>query len=339
MSTGFLLGKFMPPHAGHLFLCEVASARVDRLSVLLCSHDAEPIPGHLRAQWMAQCLRGTGIRLIHMHRDIPQEPADHPDFWAIWKSAITEHHPEPIDWVFGSEAYVLPLARTLAARPFVVDPARRAVPVSASAIRSDPARHWAHVPPPVRGYFQTRITLIGPESAGKTVMAEKLAARFGAGLIPEYGRAYDALFRAGKGWQPQDFAAIIDGHLALAGPLARASGPLVIEDTDPIQTLVWAEYLLGNIPPALLERIVSCPLPDLYLRLGAQTEWHDDGTRYSGDQARRDWFANRLDIWLDRLGATRVDIDTPGWDARQTEAETAVTAFLAARAAAPRASG
>ena len=58
MRRGFLLGKFMPPHAGHLFLCEVARARVDQLTVLLCSHDAEPIPGDLRAAWMADSLRG-----------------------------------------------------------------------------------------------------------------------------------------------------------------------------------------------------------------------------------------------------------------------------------------
>ena len=175
MRRGFLLGKFMPPHAGHLFLCEVARARVDQLTVLLCSHDAEPIPGDLRAAWMADSLRGTGVRLCHMHRDIPQEPSEHPDFWPIWKAAIAEYHPEPIDWVFGSESYVVPLANTLDARPFIVDLERRAVPVSASVIRADPGAHWAHVPPPVRGYFQRRVTLLGPESAGKTTLAARLA--------------------------------------------------------------------------------------------------------------------------------------------------------------------
>ncbi len=329
MSNGFLLGKFMPPHAGHLFLCEVAAARVDRLTVLLCSTDAEPIPGDLRARWMAESLRGTGICLCHMHRDIPQEPAEHPDFWAIWKSAIAEYHPEPIDWVFGSEPYVVPLAQTLAARPFIVDLTRRAVPVSARAIRRDPDLHWAHVPPPVRAYFQRRVTLIGPESAGKTTLAQHLAQTLCAGLIPEYGRDYDALFRAGKGWQALDFAEIMDGHRALAGAVARASGPLVIEDTDPLQTLVWAEYLLGNVPPALLARVASSPLPDLYLLLGAETDWINDGTRYSGNQERRDWFAARLAHWLDHFGATWRRIDAQDWTARQMQAEAILREVLA----------
>lgn len=326
MTTGFLLGKFMPPHAD-LFLCEVARARVDRLTVLLCSHDAEPVPGDLRADWMAQSLRGTGIRLCHMHRDIPQEPAEHPDFWPIWKAAIAEYHPEPIDWVFGSEPYVVPLAETLSARPFIVDLERRAVPVSASQIRADPAAHWPHVPPPVRPWFQRRITLIGPESVGKTTLAADLAAQFGTGLIPEYGRDYDALFRGGAGWTAADFTAIAEGHLALAGPIARAAGPLLIEDTDPLQTLVWAEYLLGHAPPALLALVTRMPRPERYLLLGPQVAWQDDGTRYSGDPQVRGWFRDRLAHWLDRLGAPWTAIDAPGWAARRADAMRVIAAM------------
>lgn len=321
MRHGFLLGKFMPPHAGHLFLCEVARARVDQLTVLLCSHDAEPIPGDLRAAWMAESLRGTGVRLCHMHRDIPQEPSEHPDFWPIWKAAIAEYHPEPIDWVFGSEDYIVPLAETLTARPFIVDLARRAVPVSATVIRADPGAHWAHVPPPVRGYFQRRITLLGPESAGKTTLAEGLSARLNAGLIPEYGRDYDALFRQGGGWAAQDFIAIAEGHQALAGAIARGGPPLVIEDTDPLQTLVWAEYLLGDAPAALVDLVVEMARPDLYLLLSPDTPWHDDGTRYSGDPARRRWFADRLAFWLDHFGARWQAVGGTDWDMRAQLAE------------------
>lgn len=324
MQRGFLLGKFMPPHAGHLFLCEVARARVDQLTVLLCSHDAEPIPGDLRAEWMADSLRGLDVRLRHMHRDIPQEPTDHPDFWAIWKAAIAEYHPEPIDWVFGSETYVQPLAETLGAKAFVVDLQRRAVPVSATLIRTDPAAHWPHVPPAVRPYFQRRITLLGPESAGKSTLAENLANLFGGALIPEYGRDYDALFRGGQGWSPADFMAIAQGHLALAGPIARNAGQVLIEDTDPLQTLVWAEYLLGDAPPDLVALVERMRLPNLYLLLGPQVEWRDDGTRHSGDPQVRGWFRDRLAHWLDRLGARWVHIDAASWDARQAQAMAAL---------------
>ena len=35
MTTGMLLGKFLPPHLGHVFLGEFAARHVDRLSVVV----------------------------------------------------------------------------------------------------------------------------------------------------------------------------------------------------------------------------------------------------------------------------------------------------------------
>ena len=156
---------------------------------------------------------------------------------------------------------------------------------------------------------------------GKTVLAETLASGPETGLIPEYGRDYDALFRRGSGWTQDDFIAIAEGHLALAGPIARASGPRLIEDTDPLQTLVWAEYLLGTAPAALVDLVARMARPDLYLLLGPETPWHDDGTRYSGDPARRRWFADRLAFWLDHFGARWQAVGGTDWDMRAQLAE------------------
>ena len=56
MSTGLIIGKFMPPHAGHLRLCAVAAAQVDKLHVVLFSKPSEPIPGALRLEWLRELL-------------------------------------------------------------------------------------------------------------------------------------------------------------------------------------------------------------------------------------------------------------------------------------------
>ncbi len=45
---GFILGKFLPPHEGHRFLVETALNMMDEVFVLVCSTNAEPIPGALR---------------------------------------------------------------------------------------------------------------------------------------------------------------------------------------------------------------------------------------------------------------------------------------------------
>ena len=209
---GFVLGKFLPPHAGHVFLCDSAAAMVDEMSVLLCSTDAEPIDGGLRRRWLTELL--PQCRILHMHRDIPQTPEDHEDFWAIWRAAIAEFHPEPIARVFGAETYVFRLAQELNATPVLIDPARSIFPVSSSSVRADPAGNWRFVPGPVRPHFQTRICLLGPESSGKSTLAGLLADRFGATAMPEYGRDYDACYRQGTGWSGEDFIALAETHRA-----------------------------------------------------------------------------------------------------------------------------
>ncbi len=317
---GFLLGKFMPPHAGHLYCAEVGKARCDVMTVLVCSHDAEPIDGYLRADWMRECLSRPGYRVLHMHRDIPQAPEDNPNFWPIWRAAIMEFHPEPIDWVFGSEGYVHRLAQEVDARPFPVDPERRIVPVSATAIREDPKTNWSHIPVPVRSHYQRRLVLVGAESTGKTVLSEALAARLKNVPIPEYGRNYDAVFRHGQGWVVADFEAIMAGHKALADTMAARGGPIMIEDTDALQTLVWAEALLGKVHRRLVDWAHSAAIGKTYLLLDHATPWEDDGTRYFPDSVRRAWFTRRLRFWLDELGAEWKGIEGEDWAERTAAA-------------------
>lgn len=328
-TRGFLLGKFMPPHAGHLYCAEVGKARCDVMTVLVCSHDAEPIDGHLRAKWMRECLPQPEYRVLHMHRDIPQEPKDHPDFWPIWRAAIAEFHPEPIDWVFGSEGYVHRLAREVGARPFPVDPERQVVPVSATAIREDPWRNWDHVPGPVRGHYQRRLVLVGAESTGKTVLAGSLASRLASVPILEYGRDYDAVFRHGQDWVAADFEAIMAGHRALADTMAALGGPILVEDTDAVQTLVWAEALLGNVPGLLVDRARAAVAGKTYLLLDHATPWEDDGTRHFANPARRAWFTDRLRERLDAFRAEWHLIEGADWTARTVAANAWLNALSA----------
>jgi cytidyltransferase-like protein len=79
VKRGFLLGKFMPPHAGHVALIRSARQLVDQLSVLVCARDGDPIPGLTRLDWMRQLF--PDCRIIYFDRPAPQEPGDAPDFW------------------------------------------------------------------------------------------------------------------------------------------------------------------------------------------------------------------------------------------------------------------
>ena len=53
-TRGFLLGKFLPPHQGHVFLAEFARRHCDSLTILVCSLARDPIPGALRFAWMRE---------------------------------------------------------------------------------------------------------------------------------------------------------------------------------------------------------------------------------------------------------------------------------------------
>ena len=61
MTKGFLLGKFLPPHLGHQFLCQTASGLCDELTVLVCSLPGDPIPSKLRHGWMTAMLPGVRV--------------------------------------------------------------------------------------------------------------------------------------------------------------------------------------------------------------------------------------------------------------------------------------
>jgi HTH-type transcriptional repressor of NAD biosynthesis genes len=312
MRRGFLLGKFMPPHNGHVGLCQAAMAQCDLLTVLVCSRDVEPIPGHLRADWMRRLLPEANV--VHMHREIPQEPSGHPDFWTIWRQAIREHHPEPIDRVFGSEAYVVKLAGELGAEAVLVDPDRLAFPVSGTAVREDPAGSWRHLPGIVRPWYQRRVVLFGPESVGKSTLAARLAARLDSPYVPEYGRTYDR-FRPEAPWSPDDFIRIAQGHVALRDAVAPLAGPILLEDTDPLLTSVWARMLLGRRVPELEE---ATGLADLYLLLDIDVPWSNDGTRYFGDRERYRFFDLCVQI-LDARSARYITV-SGGWHERQRRA-------------------
>jgi HTH-type transcriptional regulator, transcriptional repressor of NAD biosynthesis genes len=180
-TTGFLLGKFLPPHGGHQYLIEFARAYVDRLTVLVCSVAREPILGALRYQWM--CESFPGVRLVHHTDEVPQAPEEHPQFWDIWRASIQRHVAGRIDYVFASEHYGWRLAEELGARFVPVDIERRNVPVSGRAIREDPMRHWEALLPAVRPYYLKRVCVLDD---ARPSLADALAAELQTVCVHRY---------------------------------------------------------------------------------------------------------------------------------------------------------
>lgn len=74
MTTGLIIGKFMPPHAGHQFLIDYACQRVTHLDLVLFTKTVEPIPGHWRAAWLRELYANVAVH--HLHLAHPTDFAD-----------------------------------------------------------------------------------------------------------------------------------------------------------------------------------------------------------------------------------------------------------------------
>jgi HTH-type transcriptional regulator, transcriptional repressor of NAD biosynthesis genes len=162
--TGLIVGRFCPPHLGHSHLIEQAGRTVDRLVVMVNTREGEPVPGELRAGWLAELH--PDVVVVEVRHDLPTD-FDDQELWARWMALFREHWPltEGPHVVFSSEPYGDEIARRFGARAVAVDPARTAVPVSATLIRERPLEHLQYLAPPVRAWMEAQVAE-GPKSQG-----------------------------------------------------------------------------------------------------------------------------------------------------------------------------
>jgi NadR type nicotinamide-nucleotide adenylyltransferase len=162
----------------------------------------------------------------------------------------------------------------------------------------------------------------GAESTGKSLLAKKLAAEFGAPLVGEYGRTYaetiDTNFRLA------DLTAIAARQNRMMREACAGSPPLVLLDTDPLMTAAWAEMLFGHAPSVLL----GYDKAELYLVFEPDVPFVEDGTRFFGSEAERARFAALAEDMLVRAGVTYMRI-AGSWNEREDKARAAIASAMA----------
>ncbi|HJP68966.1 MAG TPA: AAA family ATPase [Sphingomicrobium sp.] len=321
LKRGFLLGKFMPPHAGHVTLIQSGRALVDELTVLLCSQPDDPIPGELRFGWMQEIF--PDCRVLRHCEAAPQQPSDDPQFWQIWSKIVSRYHPEPIDYLFAGESYGAQLAHhvggtfvPLGGRILKADQGSIGG-ISASAVRDAPWSYWDFLPHPVRSHYGVTICLHGIESVGKSTLAERLAEHYRTTLVPEYGRSHCEVH--GTDCREDDLMLIGEAQQAMINAARPWANRLLIADTDALMTAAWSQMMIGYTP----DQLICHRKADLYLMLAHDAPFVDDGTRVYKTPDQRDRFHKVVRDTLVLSRANFVEI-RGSWDERFMAAVAAI---------------
>ena len=328
MKRGLVLGKFMPPHAGHVTLINASRALVDELTILLCSLPDDPISGKQRLAWMKDLF--PDCRICWHSDPAPQQPQDDPEFWPIWKRIVSQYHAQPLDYLFAGESYGAELARHVGGRfvPLggrVLGADRNGVGgLSGAAIRASPWKFWNYLPEPVRLHYGLTICLHGIESVGKSTLAERLADHYRTTLVGEYGRSHCEAH--GTDCREEDLMLIGEAQQAMIKAARPWANRLLVADTDALMTAAWSQMMIGYMPDQLL----CHPKADLYLMLAPDAPFVDDGTRVYKSPQKRDQFHR---IARDTLVLSRASfIDVKGtWEERFDVAVGAIDRLVAKR--------
>ncbi len=304
MAHGFILGKFAPFHCGHEFLIRQAREKCAGLTVLVYSHPSDAIPGWLRYHWVKSSFPELDVRhVVDQPRGLIQLPESSKLSGSSLQKlpsseVILRNIPSGTSYLFESGEKQRLLAQNLGIQHIVIDSERKNYPVSTSEIRNNPLEHWDLLPRNVRPHYIQRIALVGPESCGKSYLAEQLALHFNTVFVEEYGRTYCEKF--GMDSTELDFAHVAGGQLYREDEMALQANRLLFCDTDLIVTQVWSEvYFKGKCQPWIFWADHARRY-DLFLLCAPDIPWVNDGLREYED--KREWMFERLRQELESRG-------------------------------------
>ena len=284
---GMVLGKFYPPHNGHMFLIDTALEQCESVDVFVCSLPTETIPGMLRTFWIWKHYRDSGtknINVIPISDELPQTPEEHgdkDDFYKLWCNVVNSNSVN-LDAIFTSESYGEEFAEYLGLKHVLVDIERVTHSVSGTSIRNNPVENWEHIPAVVRTHFKRVVAILGPESTGKSTLTKQLAEHFDGDMVEEYGRDYTDETPA-KELKYGDYLVIAYTHdTNIMDKLHDGTKSHLFIDTDGITTKLFAEMYLGDeLENDEIDSVINQQVDqfDLVLVCDIDVPWVDDGTR------------------------------------------------------------
>jgi len=300
--NSLVLGKFYPPHNGHLYLIDTALENSEKVHVIVSHNPKQSIPGKVRVKSLREVYKNNPNVIIHSgdDRGMPQydnecETLD--EFYSYWVPFVHQFV-DDLDVVFTSEYYGDDFARYLGIEHYLVDKERIKFPISGTKVRTNPFDNWEFIPKEVRPYFVKRIVIMGPESVGKSTLTERLANHFNTNFVEEWGRTI--FERNGNYVGLDDFIPISNGRQGIEDIQIRHSNKLIFCDTEDITTYLFSKMYYPDeykrIEEKLLEKLNKKEKYDLYILLKPDCDAIQDGTRQFLDERMKHYDEIKLQL-------------------------------------------
>ncbi len=294
-SVGFIGGKFLPLHLGHIHAILAASNMVDELYVILsssknrdrqlCERDGiKYIPDEVRLSWMGQAVNDLeNVKLIRIEDDQWDENYD----WDSGAEMIKKAIGKKIYFVFSSEKeYEKHFKKNFpGGKHMIIEPARETINISGTEIRKELYKHWDKLPEYVRKYFVKKVVIVGTESCGKSTLTKKLAKLYNTNLVEEIGRNYCDKYS--NMLTKEMFNSIAMEHFLEQEEKASFSNKVLFVDTEATVTQFYLNKYFPKEKFNLIEEIIKIQNYDLMIFLEPDVKWVNDGLRNEGEEKIR----------------------------------------------------
>lgn len=302
MSNAVVLMTALVPTVGHKYLIDFAKNLIgwgNKVHVIVGTLDREPVDGNKRFNaFVHEYMHDRNVVLHHLHRDVPQEPSEHTDFWAVWRDIVREFvEAEPDDYFVTSELYGIDMARVLGCQFMPCNRYRETVPVKGTSVREDLLGNFEYILSTFQPYLRKTVTVFGAESCGKTTMTRWLSTVLDGHFVPEWAREY--LETVGSEVTDERMRAIVAGQSAVQRTARTLlNKPFIFQDTDLFSTVGYYRLCGGGTDRDLdlAEYLAKQQKSDLYIVMNDGIPFEADQLRYGVDKRE-----SKTQFWIDIL--------------------------------------
>lgn len=167
-TTGLFVGKFLPPHLGHLDAIKKAKQNCTHLIIIVCFEPlrtqrlcdemgVEFISLEQRAKWIKDAINDPEVEFLTLDET---GITSWPEGWEEWSKRVKKVlGNRKIDCIFGNERkYVEGYKKWFKESEYIMlDPDRKTVKISASQIRKNLKKYFDYLIEPAQPFFKKYI--------------------------------------------------------------------------------------------------------------------------------------------------------------------------------------